>query len=200
MKNSIKLVLCFVTFLCFFMTACTSTMPVKDSSFFEATSLAPYNEVIQSDVSDAELYRRCRQFIVDEIQRGAFKTNGVVNADNSTTNMIRVPVTDSFTFKQRVAGINYDQYAYLEFTLILEFREGRMRFSLTDTQIEVYGPYDSYVLVRDTNIPHREDGKLEYYTYVKAREDGSELYKYWIERFSQEFNKIASGQGDEYNW
>ena len=200
-----KFSLCLISLsIIFFFIGCASSTTKKDQAFFEETSLANYTEVIKSEIPDADLYASVRQYFATEIRGGSFNVKDVINQDKRTANMLRVPFeSEEFRFPTNAGGMNVDAVCYLKFTIVVEFREGRMKLTLTDTKIDIYAAYDSYVPVTDENIPEYQQGvgnQFYYYLYVTGREKGAALYKKWQNEISTKFNEFAQGINKDYDW
>lgn len=177
---TIALILCLTTVSAF---AASNKLEEWMSKF----PLEEQTVVIETVGDVQESFNNARTWIIDNLSNGAKNLSSDSNA-----NMITIPIEE--TYKRGITGVGT-----LYFTLIIEFKEGRMRWTTRDVKLKLDTKHYVYYSTHDTG--YRTGSLGDNFAGCEAyRKEGSALYQKYLEIISEGMQKIASGELAESDW
>lgn len=172
-KQGIRQKLLFAFTLIFFSVAIVHAQTTGPT---EEHPLAEYSEVIETKQSIDALFNDTRSYFLDKFSHVA----GTLASSSNT--MLSISLYRSFRW------IKTATLADLRYTLVAEFREGRMRFSTKDVRLVMYDAYKREWVCKEEDLIGKKgaDGKL--------LANGAVVYKEEIENWKAIFKEIAEGK------
>lgn len=155
---------------------CATALHAQTTGPTEEHPLAEYSEVIETKQSIDALFNDTRSYFLDKFSHVA----GTLASSSNT--MLSISLYRSFRW------IKTATLADLRYTLVAEFREGRMRFSTKDVRLVMYDAYKREWVCKEEDLIGKKgaDGKL--------LANGAVVYKEEIENWKAIFKEIAEGK------
>lgn len=175
---------------------------------------APHQEVIQSSFDKDYLFEAARSWLVTNYSNAANSLNAVI--DKSMLSLqVSIPLSHHREGSYRQYGktwtYNDDYKGQCVFTILVEFRESRMRVSTTDVKAwcsedksNVTGTIDYHIdeIMTDTGVSNLHYDWEAYIPPVLRylRKPASEKYQAQWQIISSAMHKIAEGSGGLSDW
>ena len=175
-----KTILVMSFLVCALFCGCAS-QKLYEQNLIANYPLADFSEVIETNRDVLSLLNDTRSYLLDN-----YTNSANLLGTSSTSNMITLSVYSSFDWVSTALP------ADLSYTIVAEFRDGRMRFSSKDVEVACYNGYNQKFIIRDQS-GWKGAG------YKTLRKKGSALYQQQLEDLKTAFHKIAEGKL-ESNW
>ena len=149
--------------------------------------------VLETSRSELDLFNDARTWILDNFSNSAARLS-----TSSTSNMITLPVSEKYkSFKNPLSPLaKEDNIGSLEFTIVIEFKEGRMRWSTRDVKLR-YQTNNGYDFYSDHSTPY---GGKYLAGYGPYRKEGSELYQKYLSMLENGMKQVVSGKLASFDW
>lgn len=169
MINRLNLI---ILLLCVLLFGCESTEESENTR--REYPLSQQQVVIESSRPVVQLFEECRSMLLDSYTNIADKLS-----TNSLSTMIAVKINSSIGKKQMLLG------AYMNYTIILEFKENKIRLTFKDILIHTFNGYGQHFINTPNEMPRWfnptwKEASMDYigdykriYNKVKAITDGA---------------------------
>lgn len=162
----------------------TSAKKNTAEEWMESFPIIGESTVLETQRSVKEQFTDTRTWLLDNCSNTARNLSGIAES-----NMITVPF--SILYKQGLTGTGI-----LEFNLVVEFKEGRMRWSTRDVVLVWESGKYRYTCTHTSGY----GGDKFKGGYRSFREEGSKEYQKWLAFIGEGMNKVAQGNLAESDW